>query len=441
MRIRLPHNGWTPRAYQMDFWQYMINGGKRAVLRFHRRAGKDAMSMHWTAYAMMLKPGNYWHLLPEANQARKALWLGVNPHTGVRIIDEVFPKELRKRTVDNEMIIELINGSIWQVIGSDRYDSLVGSPPAGIVFSEYALSNPSAWDMTRPMLLENGGWAIFNSTVRGKNHFWDLGEYARGQNDWFFQQLDADRSGVFTEEQLAGELRELQATRGVAEGTAIYRQEYMNDPNAAIPGAYYGEWLTRASDEGRICKLPHNPMLPVYTSWDIGISDNTDIWFVQAAGREFHVLEHYGDNNKSASHYAKIILDKPYTYANHILPHDAGTREKGSGKTYQEYLSDAGLFKTTLAPKLSVQFGIDSVRSILDRCYFDSDKCRNGLMALQAYRKEYDDRLKTFKDNPLHDWSSHASDAFRYFAVGYRPHVDTSHLPQSADMDYDSFAS
>ena len=170
LRIRLPFNNWQPRLYQKKLWTHLENGGQRAVAVWHRRSGKDEVALHWTACAMHRRIGTYWHMLPEASQARKAIWEAINPHTGKRRIDEAFPPAVRSTTRDNEMFIRIRPGSTWQVIGSDNYNSLVGSPPVGVVFSEWALADPQAWAYVRPILRENGGWAVFIYTPRGRNH-------------------------------------------------------------------------------------------------------------------------------------------------------------------------------------------------------------------------------------------------------------------------------
>jgi len=169
-KVHLPANNWKPRDYERKAWDYLWEGGKHCEMVWHRRAGKDDLSLRWTSIAAFSRVGNYWHMLPQANQARKALWKAVNPHTGRRRVDEAFPLEIRKSTNDTEMLITFINGSTWQVVGSDNFNSLVGSPPIGLVFSEWALCNPAAWAYLMPILEENGGWAIFNTTPRGRNH-------------------------------------------------------------------------------------------------------------------------------------------------------------------------------------------------------------------------------------------------------------------------------
>lgn len=225
-------NKWNPRPYQLPVLSYFARGGKRAVLMWSRRLGKDDVSLHKTAISVVNVPGNYWHMLPEYGQARKAIWDAVDSHTGQRRIDWVFPKEIRASINESEMKITFKNGSVWQLCGSDSYDSLVGAGVKGVVFSEYALCKPEAWAYISPMLEENGGWALFNFTVRGQNHATQLAEYAEENKDWFFSNVRADESGVFTPEQLEKIKAELVATYGADLGSAMFRQEYMNDVSA-----------------------------------------------------------------------------------------------------------------------------------------------------------------------------------------------------------------
>ena len=184
MEVVLP-NRWRPRPYQQRLWNYLEAGGKRAVGVWHRRAGKDEVCLHWAACAAMQRVGNYWHMLPEASQARKAVWDAVNPHTGLRRTAEAFPPSILVGQRDDDMRLTLINGSTWQLVGADRFDALVGSPPIGLTFSEFSLTNPAAWDYLRPIPAENGGWSIFMMTPRGRNHAWKLYEMARSNPDWF----------------------------------------------------------------------------------------------------------------------------------------------------------------------------------------------------------------------------------------------------------------
>jgi len=442
--IKIPNL--KPRPYQVPVFRALDNGIKRGWLCWHRRAGKDEVCLHVTAMMALDTPGNYWHCFPEYAQARKAVWEAVNPHTGKRRIDEAFPPEIRRKARDDEMLIELVNGSTWRPVGADRYNSLVGAGPAGVVFSEFALSDPAAWDYMRPMLLESGGWALFNSTVRGRNHFWKLGEFAKDDPAWFYSNLRADQTGVFTPAQLDSELREMIATRGEEEGRARFLQEYMNDPDVAIPGAYYAQILTRMEQEGRIGEVPYDPSQPVIVAMDLGYGDSTAIWFVQQVGLQPRVIDFMEGNTAEISVWAKRLREKPYTIHEIILPHDAGSGHI-NGESVAKQLKAMGFRignKVTgtgeVLPREPIEPGINAVRNFLQTCAIDRTKCAKGLEALRSYHREWDDNRKMFKDQPKHDWTSHAADAMRYLAVGYRPPAaSTVRPPGVADSDYPIF--
>ena len=249
--IALPANGWLPRDHQMRLWRYLHEGGKRAIAVWHRRAGKDEICLHHAAVSAMQRIGNYCHCLPEYAQGRKAIWTAVNPHTGARRIDEAFPLALRANTNDQEMFIRLVNGSTWQVIGSDHYNtSIVGGSIAGIVFSEYALANPSAWAYCRPMLEENNGWAAFITTPRGRNHAYAMFQHAANAPGWFCELKTAEDTGALTRAQLDESLTEYCALYGADAGTAQFRQEYLCDWAAAVLGAFYAIEMAAVRAEG-----------------------------------------------------------------------------------------------------------------------------------------------------------------------------------------------
>lgn len=445
--IEIPHN-WTPRIYQGRLWNYLINGGKRAIDIAHRRWGKDEVALHWTCVAAHDRVATYWHLLPQASQARKAIWEAVNPHTGRRRIDEAFPQALRASTRENDMMIRFRNGSTWQVLGSDNFDSLVGSPPAGIVLSEWALCNPSAWAYLKPILDENEGWAIFITTPRGKNHAYKMYQMAKANPKWFAEVSNALKTGRFSRDQLAENLREYTDMYGDDQGEAMYLQEYMCSFEAAILGAYYGKEIASAESEGRICSVAHDPSLPVYTAWDLGRTDDTSIWFFQTAWGEIRVLDHYKASGKDPKHYAEVIHGRKievseygengepvkwklgaaipehahhiaYRYGKHWLPHDAKPKSFASPRSAIEQLNDFDV-KAFIVPSLSVQDGIQASRTTLQHAWFDAERCEFGLESLKNYRREWDDDKKIFTDNPLHDWTSHAADAWRYLSLVWR---------------------
>jgi len=423
LKLTLPHN-WTQRHYQIPLWNYLIQGGKRAAVCWHRRSGKDDTMLHFNACGSQLRVGNYWYLLPEYNQCRKAVWDAVNPHTGKKRIDEAFPIPMRDKTLSQEMKIVFKNGSTWQLMGSDNYDALVGSPPVGLTFSEYALSNPSSWGFLRPIMLENGGWAIFNSTPRGKNHFHKLINLARDSDEWFSETLTVDNTNIFTPAQLENELHELQSEHGEAYGKALWLQEYYCSFDAALPGAIWGESMTTVSMEGRITDVQHEEGLPVFTAWDLGRDDDTAVWFYQIVGEEIHIIDHYANNFKEIPELADILREKKankgYHYGTHWVPHDAKPKRLGMGgkSIYQQFLAeDVGQF--AIVPGLSIEDGIQAGRATLKRCWFDRS-CAKGIENLKSYRRKYDEATRTFSTTPVHDEHSHTADAFRYLSLSWR---------------------
>lgn len=407
-RIQLPH-GWTPRPHQRALFRYLQEGGKRAVCVWHRRAGKDATALNWTAMAAMQRVGTYWHMLPTLRQARLTVWDGINGG-GDKILDQVWPMELRAKVRQDEMKIELINGSIWQLVGSDNYNSLVGANPVGVVFSEFSLTDPRAWDFVRPILAQNGGWAIFIFTPRGKNHGWEILNMAQGHPDWFAEVLDVKKTGFIADAIVENERRSGMSLELIA-------QEYECSFTAPNTGSYYGRLLEEAAKDDRLTHVPYDPSLPVHTWWDLGVNDPTAIWFSQSSPFEHRLIDYYEGSGEGLPHYVKMLLEKPYVYGGHHFPHDVTVRELGSGKSRIETLGALGV-TAQIVPMLPVEDGIEAARALLPLCAFDAEKCAYGLKALTSYARKWDEVKRAFATQPTHDWSSHASDAFRYFAVG-----------------------
>lgn len=360
-------------------------------------------------------------MLPQADQARKAIWEAINPLTGKRRIDEAFPHAMRETTRENEMFMKFVNGATWQVVGSDNYNSLVGSPPIGVVFSEWSLADPQAWAYMRPILLDNGGWAFFIFTPRGRNHAWKTLQTALKEPGWFGESLTVEDTGRFTPEQLASERRELIDLYGEEFGESAFQQEYYCSFDAAIVGAYYAKLLQTADKEKRVARVPYEPSLPVDTAWDLGIGDPTAIWFIQETPHETRWIDYYESSGAALDHYVKILREKPYAYRDHYLPHDAEVKELGTGRSRVETLKSLGVNNITIVPAQSVDDGINAMRMLLPRSWFDAEKCERGLNALRQYRAEFDDKHKTLKPRPVHDWASHGSDAARTYAMGRKP--------------------
>jgi hypothetical protein len=425
--ISVPSRDWKPRPHQQALWDYMMTGGKRSVAVWHRRAGKDEVCMNATAVAMLERPGNYWHCLPTFTSARKAIWTAVNPHTGRRRIDEAFPREMRAATNDHEMFVRFHNGSTWQIIGSDSVVSGggIGSSTAGIVFSEWALSNPSAWAYYRPMLEENNGWASFIFTPRGRNHALALYQHAARTKGWFSEILTAEDTGALSAEELAEALNEYETLYGADAGRAMFDQEMLCSFNAAILGAFYAHECKQVRDEGRIRDdVEALPERAVNWAWDIGVGDDTSLWAYQAQGAQLVILDHYAASGVGVEHYAGVVEQKErehgWTHGVDYVPHDAKVREWGTGRTRVETMRSFGL-NPSVVPLASKDDGINAVRRMLPLCVFHTRCDETGIAALEQYRREWDDDKKAFRANEVHDWTCHPADAFRYLAMAYKP--------------------
>lgn len=440
MTLRLPNN-WVPRPYQRKFWNYMEGGGKRALLVWPRRHGKDDVCLHMTAVQAIQKTATYWYMLPEAAQARKAIWTAINPHTGKDRMSEAFPPEIVAKKNDQEMFLKLVNGSTVQIVGSDNFNSLVGSPPYGVVFSEWALANPQAWAYLRPILRENGGWAIFNGTPRGRNHHAIMYEAAIRDPEWFGELLTYQDGGIFAEHAMAKEREEYEREYGYDQGKALFEQEYMCSFDAAILGAYFSAEMAKATKEGRISNVPYDPGFPVHTSWDLGNKDQTVIWLVQIIGREWRILGCIANSGMSLDYYVKELDKLDYTWGKHYIPHDGKHKRLGMIKTIEDQLYDLGLKSVTCVPSPSgsVQIGINETRKIIRKAWFDVKACGEGIEALRQYRKEYDEKNRRFNDKPLHDWCSDYADGLRTIAMGLKEGADDAfrHRPATAQSNYD----
>jgi len=401
----------------MPAWLALESGKRRAVLVWHRRAGKDDMALHWTACAAMQKPATYWHMLPQANQARKAIWEAINPHTGLRRIDEAFPLAIRETSREQEMMIKFKNGATWQVVGADNFNALVGSPPYGIVFSEYSLADPASWDYLRPILAENGGWALFIYTSRGKNHGYTLHKMAQRNPAWFHQLLTVDDTKAIKAEVIEEERRS-----GMSED--MIQQEYYCSFEAANPGAYYGKEMAQVWKEGRVCRVPVEAGIDCETWWDLGMDDSMSIWITQTIAREIRCVNYIEENGEGLGHYAKKLKDfateHRVTYSRHVMPHDINVRELGTGKSRKEVAQGMGITPITVAPKLEIEDGIECVRRMLPFCWFDEERCARGISCLTEYSKDWDERNRVFATRPKHNWASHGADAARTMGVTHR---------------------
>ncbi len=406
----------------MAFWRaWKVERKRRLVAVWHRRAGKDEIMLHGTAGEVLRHRGNYWHMLPEYAQARKAIWTAVNPHTGIRRIDEAFPLEIRARTNEQEMFIEFVNGSTWQVVGSDRFDSLVGSAPRGIVFSEWALANPLAFAYLLPILEENGGWCAFIYTPRGKNHGYSTYQTALKDKDWFAERLTIRDTGMIPEDRVEKQRRTYHDLYGEDAGDAMIEQEFYCSFEAPVPGAYYAKQIKEAERAGRICEVKAYPDLPVHLAWDLGISDATAVWAWQVwPDRSINIIDYHEKAGLSLEQHFAILNAKPWAQmgvdVHDWLPHDARAKELIAGRTRVETFMRCGR-KPHIVANHKVDDGINAVRRLLPQCKFDAVNCEKGLEMLRSYHSVFDEKKRVWSTLPYHDFSSHGADAMRYLAM------------------------
>ena len=402
--------------------------------------GKDHTAINWTAVASQLRVGLYIHVFPYANQGRRVIWNGID-RNGKKFLS-AFPEDLIASRSDLEMRLILKNGSIYQILGADDPDKLVGINCIGAVFSEYALMDPKAFDLVRPILNENGGWAIFPSTPRGKNHFYNLiygkdGSPGAIKNPKWYVSIETITTTGAVDPSIVEEDRKM----GVEE--TLIQQEYFCSFDAALQGSYYEMGMSMIVEMKRIGDVPHDPALEVHTAWDLGINDAMSIWCFQLNRGEPQMIRYIEGTGEGLAFYIKLLRDLAnkgdWIYGTHFAPHDIASTDLITGKTRLVSARELGI-RFTQVPKADVEDGIEAVRQLLPRCRFDEKNCYRGIEALKSYRKQWDDKLRVYRSKPLHDWASHPADAFRTMAMGLRasgPRHKDRKYPEHADTtDY-----
>lgn len=419
---------YTPRAY---FLPYHARLQRFAALVAHRRAGKTVAcinDLQRRALECTTQGALFAYIAPTYSQAKSTVWdyllIAAGPFTSYGA--KINQSELR---------VTYPNGATVRLFGADNYDALRGLRLFGAVLDEYADFDPAAWTtVIRPALSDRRGFATFIGTPRGRNHFHRVYHDALGNPQWFsasykagdlvpqygdkyaekYGEEAAKEKGWLTSDELAKAKFDMSEER--------YAQEYECDFESANIGAYYGKEMKAAL--GWIMEVPYDPSYRVYTAWDIGgNNDATCIWFAQTIGRKVCLIDYYEGRGASSAPYAKIVLDKPYSYAQHFVPHDAASRHPGMQRDYRESLEDHGLRSITVLPRTDLEGGINAVRLLLPRCWFDAVRCADGVEALKAYQTEWDEKNRIFKSGPKHDWASHPADAFRYLAIALDKHV------------------
>lgn len=416
------------RWYQQAFHKALVSRTHdRLMAVWHRRAGKDEIVLNAMRELALKSPGTYWHCFPEQKQARKAIWNGVNGHTGKRRIFEAFPQPLIKRMQDDDMFIELHNGATFQLIGSDRYDSTVGSGPKGIAYSEWALSNPSAWAYHSPMIRESGGFAAFITTPRGNNHAKTMYDRAKDNKAWFAECLSVEETGALNSEQLLEALQEYQDLHGKELGLAIFEQEYLCSFAGAMVGSYWGGDIARAERSGQFQRFEIDPSQPVHTAWDLGKAVNNPIWCFQVIGGRLRIVDFYKPETDDLEEWCRWLNDHGYKGDDYV-PDDVMDPIWGAKHTRWDLLKAAGR-KPKLVKRIAVADGIHAGRKAIQVSDFyqtgdDNDernvRVTHGIEGLKNYRREWDDDRKTFHENPHKDWAEHIGSSWRYLGLAWR---------------------
>ncbi|MGH9317130.1 MAG: hypothetical protein ACRD1P_08490 [Thermoanaerobaculia bacterium] len=433
MKIKIPREGWTPRPHQMAVWADLEAGIENLLLVGHRRWGKDEVGLGDCAVRAARKPANYFYCLPQQEHTRRAIWTSINPHTGVRRVDEAFPAGFRVGPFkEQEMALEVRSAggkvSRIQFLGSDNYDAIVGGSPYGVYFSEWSIADPQALAILRPIVAENGGFMRFLTTPRGRNHVYRQMNDMRGKPGWAVHYATVNDTGIFTAEKLAAIRAENISLYGPEVGDSLFRQEYYCTFEEVTPGSYYVDLLLRAEKQGRVGDLVYSPEEPVYAAFDLGWADATAIWYAQVRKDNWVDIIGYAEFHRMSvpDMITEELRKRPWSYAALLLPHDARQHQITSGVTAEDILTRNG-FACYVMPQTDDNAQIQSVRMLLPRCNFNAEECDRGLTCLRAFHQRYkhdhlDNKIE-WRPNPVHDWSSHAAKALAtlaYFAPTLR---------------------
>jgi phage terminase large subunit len=396
--IEIPYK---PREHQLKVHE-LLDGKRFAVVVAHRRFGKTVAALNHLIREAVLnekETPRYAYIAPTYGQAKRVAWDYLVKYT----------TPLGGTNNISELRVDFWGRRI-QLYGSDNPDSLRGQFFDGVIIDEVGDQNPKIWtDIVRPALTDRKGWCLFIGTPKGHNHFKELRDRAEKEDGWGLLEFKASETGVVDETELKAAKNEM--------GEDKYRQEFECSFDAAVEGSYYGQMLNELEEKKHMQEIPREELSRTFTAWDLGMGDSTSIWVAQLVGTEVRLLDYYENHGVGLDHYVKWIKDNDYSKAEHILPHDVRVRELGTGKSRLEMLEDSGL-EVKIAPRMGLDDGIQAVRRLLPRCWFNVPKVQNGLNCLRNYRRDYDEKRKIFFERPLHDWSSHGSDSFRYLALG-----------------------
>ena len=402
-QVTLP---FAPRPWQVP----LVNDkAKRIVAVVHRRAGKSTALM-WRGIRRCLverRPlPRVVHILPYGVMwSRTGLWDALT-----QAVRDIPGAEVRKAS----MSIAFANGAVFQCGGADNPDSWRGGYADECIIDEFDDTPQTMVPLViEPMLADRDGTLVRSGTPKGRGLLQTAYDRARVTVGYSTYLLDYTKTDALSIEAIA-RLREEMSEEE-------FEQELMCSFNAPNSGSYYGKILDQAERDGRICAVSHDPALKVWTAWDLGIDDATAIWCVQITrGGEWRLIDYIEDSGAGLDHYVRLLQQRPYVYERHLLPHDAEVRELGSGRSRTETLHSLGVRPTRTVRQHSIADGINAVRMVLPRAWFDAERCAKGIHALRHYRREWNEAAQTWRSAPVHDHASHGADAMRYLCLGVR---------------------
>lgn len=381
-----------------------------ACIVAHRRAGKTVACINDLIRRAIVegrKDGRYAYIAPYHQQAKTVAWDYL-----LRFSDPV-----RQQANASELWVELVSGARIRLYGADNPDALRGIYLDGAILDEVADMRPRVWgEIIRPALADRKGWAVFIGTPKGHDAFYERHKEAAENPEWFDALLKASETGILDPEELESARKDMTADQ--------FAQEFECSFEAAIQGAIYAKELEAARADGRIGRVAHDASLPVHTVWDLGVGDATSIWFAQQCRNEIRLIDYYEATGEGLPHYAQVLQARGYTYGKHFAPHDISVRELGSGLSRMDTAAKLGI-RFERIPQQSLEDGIHAARLVFPRVWIDETKCRPGIEALQHYRWDYNERMGEFRSRPVHDWSSHAADSFRYLATALKEPAGT----------------
>jgi hypothetical protein len=397
-RVIIPYK---PRPAQLQIHE-AVDQHRFVVGVAHRRMGKTVAALNQLIKSSLengQQSPRYAYIAPTYSQAKRVAWDYLTH----------FVRPLNADANIAELRVDFLGRRI-QLYGSDNPDSLRGQYFDGVVLDEIGDQNPKIWnEIIRPSLADRKGYCLFIGTPKGNNHFKDLFDRADKEEGWAALQFRASETKLIDEEELMSARKEM--------GDDKFNQEFECSFNAAVEGSYYGKIIGELEEKNRMCEITRDDLCQTYVAWDLGMGDSTALWVAQNAGQEVRLMDYVENHGQGLDWYVNWLKDNKWETAEQLLPHDVAVRELGTGKSRLEVLRESGL-NVKVLPRLSVDDGIQSVRRLLPRCWFNIPQVKQGLDCLRNYRREHDEKRNVFFDKPLHDWASHGSDSFRYLALG-----------------------